>query len=152
QIVVDLCDRRHSLGKGAVIWSIDLVIAGATGCIIGAATTGIIGWFRGGTEKSREHLARHQARAGRCTSGTLLNRVRKQDIEVGFAARKWLTADNIVAVPARVDGAVTEANELIDGLCSRRARHRNGGSERQKTQYMIHATPPNGIPFSHTSE
>ena len=60
---------------------------------------------------------------------------------------EWLTVPKVVAVPARVDGAVTEANELIDGLCSSRARHRNGSAERQKTQYMTHATPP-GISIS----
>jgi hypothetical protein len=143
QIIFDLRDGGHSLVKKVGDAFIVLIVAGAAGRKVGA--TRLIGRNGGGAEKAREQLARHQAWAARCTPGTLLNRVREQGIEVVAASREWIAVFiKVVAVPARVDGAVTEANELIDGLCSSRARDRNGSSERKKTQYMIHAMPPQG--------
>src|SRR5690242_20307980 len=142
QIIVDLFDGGHSRKKKAVALVIHVVVTSAAGCIVGAATAGIIGRNGGGAKKAREQLARHQAWAGRCTPGTLLDRAREQGIEVRAAAREWLTVLEVVAVPARVDAAVTKPNELVDGLCSSRTRNDKSGSKRQKTQYITHATPP----------
>src|SRR5262245_19648337 len=121
EIGFDLGGSRHSRGKKVVVWTIGLLVTGAAGRKVGAATAGIIGRNGGGPEKGRQQLARHQARAGCCTPSTLLNRVREQVIKVVATAREWHAANKVVAVPARVDGAFTKANELIDGLCSSRA-------------------------------
>src|SRR5262249_40757381 len=146
KIIIDLRDSGHGRSKEAVAWVIHVVVTSAAGRIVGAAR--LIGGNGGGAKKAREQLARHQTWAGRCTPGPLGNRARKQCVEVGSAPCERHTTDNVVAVPARGDGAVAEANKLIDRVCSSRTRDRNGGPERQKTQYMTRATPLSRIPLS----
>ncbi len=124
EVVVDLGDGRDRLREAAGHAVVDGHVLGAAGGVVGAA--GLVGGDGGQAEHAGERLRVHRPGAGGRLARAGGDGGWPQQIVGGASTRVGQRP-----VVAAVDGAVAEADELIERLRGRRIGDRDNGNDQQ---------------------